>query len=75
MKGLSPYLELIGLGSSAPVLCVCYFNSFMKSPRFDVQDQIRTGEDGQLTNRPVHPASRAGPPWPSCSGPQAKAMS
>ncbi|MEJ1273607.1 hypothetical protein NN561_004476 [Cricetulus griseus] len=43
--------------------------------RVEDKDQIRTGEGGQLTNRPVHPASRAGPPRPSCSGPEAKAMS
>jgi hypothetical protein len=42
----------------------------MKSPCFDVRDQIRTGGDGQLTSGPVRPSSHAGPPRPPAPGPR-----
>lgn len=50
-------------GSSLPALFVWSFNSFMKSPRFDVGDQIRT-EGPELrsgSELPQRPPARPGP--------------
>lgn len=62
-EGPPPDTQLIGRGLPVPVLFVCYFNSFMKSPRFDVGDQIRT-EGTELTRGselPQRPRARPGP--------------
>lgn len=40
-ESASPDMGLIGRGLPVAVLFVCSFPSFMKSPRFDVLNQIR----------------------------------